>query len=120
MPTFMVANRRVQEFLFHNNGDGTFTEVGLDAGVDLLTMGARSRGMGVDFRDYDNDGLPDIVITTWPARSMRCSITMERHVQLSQHGDRPGSADCRKFRLGMRLEDFDNDGWKDLFVFRAT
>ena len=51
------------EFLFHNKGDGTFEEVGLTAEIAVDGDGKTYAGMGVDFQDYDNDGLPDIVIT---------------------------------------------------------
>src|SRR5467141_161871 len=58
-----VANDSVQSFLFHNSGNGTFTELGLLAGVGFNEDGKTFGGMGVDFVDYDNDGRPDIVVT---------------------------------------------------------
>ena len=58
-----VANDSVQCFLYHNNGNGTFAEVGLLAGVGYNEDGKTFAGMGIDFSDYDNDGLPDIVVT---------------------------------------------------------
>jgi enediyne biosynthesis protein E4 len=58
-----VANDSVQSFLFHNNGNGTFEEVGLLAGVGFTEDGKTFAGMGVDFSDYDNDGHPDIFVT---------------------------------------------------------
>ena len=54
---------RCQSFLFHNNGNGTFTEPGLLAGVGFNEDGKTFAGMGVDFADYDNDGRPDMVVT---------------------------------------------------------
>ena len=51
-----------ENFLFHNRGDGTFEEVGVMAGVALLNSGKPVSSMGTDFRDYDNDGLPDISV----------------------------------------------------------
>ena len=58
-----VANDSVQCFLYHNNGNGTFTEVGLLAGVGYNEDGKTFAGMGIDFSDYDNDGLSDIVVS---------------------------------------------------------
>ena len=50
------------EFLFHNKGDGTFEEVGLEAEVAVDGEGRTYAGMGVDFADYDNDGWPDLIV----------------------------------------------------------
>ncbi|HVW83247.1 MAG TPA: VCBS repeat-containing protein, partial [Bryobacteraceae bacterium] len=58
-----VANDSVRNFLFRNKGDGTFEEVGLQTGVALADHGNAVAGMGADFRDYNNDGLPDVVVT---------------------------------------------------------
>jgi hypothetical protein len=116
----MVANDAMQEFLFHNNRNGTFTEVALDAGVGFTDNGSPVSGMGVDFRDYDNDGLADVVITD-----------LARQVYALFHNDGNGMFSYRSMETGlgvltagssgwgMRLEDFDNDGWKDLFVVQS-
>src|ERR1700757_3098407 len=58
-----VANDGMQQFLFHNNGNGTFTERALEAGAGLSADGKPLSGMGTVFQDYDNDGLPDIIVT---------------------------------------------------------
>src|SRR5437899_7711217 len=58
-----VANDSMPEFLYHNKGDGTFEEVALRSGVAVDSEGHTYAGMGVDFADYDNDGLPDLVVT---------------------------------------------------------
>src|SRR5262249_41652022 len=59
-----VANDSVRNFLFHNKGKGKFEETGLLAGVAYNDDGRPLAGMGADFRDVDNDGRPDIVLTT--------------------------------------------------------
>jgi hypothetical protein len=116
----MVANDAMQQFLFHNNRDGTFTEVGLDAGAGLTDDGRPVSGMGVDFRDYDNDGLPDVVITD-----------LAKQIYALFHNEGKGMFSYRSMETGlgvltagssgwgMGLEDFDNDGWKDLFVAQS-
>ncbi len=58
-----VANDSVRSFLFHNLGGGKFEEIGLESGVALRDDGYAIAGMGADFRDFDNDGKPDLVIS---------------------------------------------------------
>jgi enediyne biosynthesis protein E4 len=112
-----VANDGMQQYLFHNNGNGTFSEVGLEAGAALSQDGRRLSGMGVVFQDYDNDGRPDVVVTELP-----------REIYGVYHNEGDGSFTYRSLETGLGLlssgssgwgvglEDFDNDGWKDLFV----
>ena len=61
-----VANDVSNQFLFHNNGNGTFTETAFDSGAALTNDGKMLSGMGVAFQDYDNDGLPDLLVTQLP------------------------------------------------------
>jgi hypothetical protein len=112
-----VANDGMQQYLFRNNGNGTFTERGLEAGAALSEDGRRLSGMGVVFQDYDNDGRPDIIVTELP-----------REIYGVYHNEGGGSFSYRSLETGLGmlssgssgwgvgLEDFDNDGWKDLFV----
>jgi hypothetical protein len=112
-----VANDGMEQFLFHNNGNGTFTERALQAGVAFTDEGKRISGMGVDFRDYDNDGLPDIVVTDL-ARQSYAVYHNEGHGVFGYWSLPTGIAALSGISSGwgMRIEDFDNDGWKDLFV----
>ena len=119
-PDIFVANDGMEQFLFHNNGNGTFSERALEAGVSLSEDGKPYAGMGVDFRDYDNDGRPDIIVTN-----------LAKQIYAVYHNDGNGSFSYRSLQAGlgtlsagssgwgMRLEDFDNDGWKDLFVAQS-
>ncbi len=112
-----VANDGMQQYLYHNNGNGTFTELALEAGTALSEDGRRMSGMGVVFQDYDNDGRPDIIVTELP-----------REIYGVYHNDGGGSFSYRSLETGLGvlssgssgwsvgLEDFDNDGAKDLFV----
>ncbi|MDD1750080.1 MAG: VCBS repeat-containing protein, partial [Methanothrix sp.] len=58
----LVTNDYAPNFLFRNRGDGTFEERGMEAGVAMREHGDYISNMGADFRDYDNDGLPDLSI----------------------------------------------------------
>lgn len=58
-----VSNDTFPNLLLHNNGDGTFTDEALNAGVAYNEMGRTVAGMGAEFRDLDNDGRPDIFHT---------------------------------------------------------
>ena len=112
-----VANDGMQQYLYHNNGNGTFTERGLEAGAALSEDGRRLSGMGVVFQDYDNDGWPDVIVTELP-----------RELYGVYHNDGNGTFSYGSLATGLGvlssgssgwgvgLEDFDNDGWKDLFV----
>ena len=115
-----VANDGMRQFLFHNNGNGTFTECALEAGAALTADGKPISGMGTVFQDYDNDGRPDIIVTVLP-----------REVYALFHNDGNGLFSYRSLQAGLGLlsaassgwgvglEDFANDGWKDLFVAQS-
>src|SRR5260370_22023013 len=60
-----VANDSVANFLFLNKGNGVFEEIGLDAGVAYSADGVARSGMGVDARDYNNDGWQDLFVTNF-------------------------------------------------------
>jgi hypothetical protein len=112
-----VANDSVQCFLYHNNGNGTFSEVGLLAGVGYNEDGKAFAGMGADFSDFDNDSHPDIVVT---------DLSNERYMLFRNNGDGTfrdvtnvsglGGATLAFSGWSTHLFDFDNDGWKDIFV----
>jgi enediyne biosynthesis protein E4 len=115
-----VANDGMQQYLFHNNGNGTFSECGLECGAGLTADGKPMSGMGVVFQDYDNDGRPDIIVTVLPRENYTVF-----------HNDGNGQFIYRSLETGLAaltsgssgwgvgLEDFNNDGWKDLFVAQS-
>jgi len=112
-----VANDSVQSFLYHNEGNGSFTELGLLLGVGFNEDGKTFAGMGVDFADYDNDGRPDIIVT---------DLSNERYRLFRQGDDGSfqdvtsasgvGAATLLFSGWSTRFFDYDGDGWKDVFV----
>jgi hypothetical protein len=115
-----VTNDDRPHFLYHNKGDGTFEEVALEAGVAYTENGATVSGMGASFADYDNDGLPDIVLT---------DLATEIY-QLYRNKGRDGfmpvsrvtgltTISAMRSGWGVQFMDYDNDGWKDLFISQS-
>jgi len=115
-----VSNDTYRNFLFHNNGNGTFSEVGIVNGVAYNENGKSVAGMGADFRDVDNDGHPDIFVVgmigdTFP-------LFRNRGKDFSDVTSAWGIAapTVRMTAWGAGIADFDNDGWKDLFAACAS
>jgi enediyne biosynthesis protein E4 len=112
-----VANDTEPNFLFHNDGGGRFTESAVRAGVALNDDGRAVSSMGVDFRDVDGDGLPDIFFTalaneTYPlyrnlGKGLFADVTYRSRV---------GAATAKYTGWSAGVFDFDNDGRKDLFA----
>jgi hypothetical protein len=112
-----VANDSVQEFLFHSNGNGTFTEVGLLVGVGYNEDGKAFAGMGVDFADYDNDGRPDIMVTNLSNERYRLFHQgADGSFQDATNSSGVGAATLAFAGWSTGFLDYDNDGWKDVFV----
>jgi hypothetical protein len=112
-----VANDSMVEYLFHNKGNGTFEEVGLFSEVAVDSEGRTYAGMGTDFGDYNNDGLPDIVVD---------NLANQKYALYTNAGD--GSFTYSSYTSGVagmtlmhsgwgiKFFDYDNDGWKDLLI----
>src|SRR5580698_637456 len=116
-PDIFIANDSMDEFLFHNKGNGTFEEVGLESGVAVDGDGQTYAGMGVDFADYANDGFPDLIVT---------DLANQKYALYKNSRD--GTFDYASYLTGIagmsllhsgwgvRFLDYDNDGWKDLLI----
>jgi hypothetical protein len=115
-----VTNDKVPNFLFHNLGKGRFEEVAFEAGVALLDSGAEISSMGTDFRDYNNDGLPDIVSTALSGETFSIFQNLGRG-QFADAGytSQMGIASRVYSGWGVGVFDFNNDGWKDIFTANA-
>jgi hypothetical protein len=116
-----VTNDKLYNSFFHNKGGGKFEEIAFESGVALADNGQFISGMGVDFRDIDNDGYPDIAFVALD------NETFPLFRNLGKGGgfvDITGTAGMTRLSSPMAgysptLADFDNDGWKDLFVTRG-
>ena len=112
-----VANDSMPEFLYRNAGNGSFEEAGLLAEIAVDGDGKTYAGMGIDFQDYDNDGIPDLVIT---------NLANQKYALYRNNGDGTFTYDTYLSGLaritqlhsgwGIHFFDADNDGLKDLLV----
>jgi hypothetical protein len=116
-PDIYVANDSQPNFLFRNQKDGTFAEVGLISGTALNEAGRAQSGMGVTAGDYDGNGLLDIFVTNFA----RDTNTLYKNLGNMFFIDTTVAAGLGEISLpqlgwGAHLGDFDNDGLQDIFV----
>ena len=92
-----------------------FEEVALLAGVAVPAHGRPVSGMGTDFRDYDNDGWPDVVLTALTGETFPLFKNEKgKFFRDVTYASGLGSATMRMSGWAAALVDLDNDGWKDL------
>jgi hypothetical protein len=112
-----VTNDAVPDYLFHNRRNGTFDEIGLLAGVAVPASGRPVSSMGTDFRDYDNDGRPDIVLTALTGETFPLfKNEKDGFFRDATYESGLGTGTVRLSGWGVALADFDNDGFKDLIT----
>ncbi len=115
-PDLFVTNDASYNSLFHNLGN-KFEEVAFESGVALTEDGNFISGMGVDFRDFNNDGYPDIAFAALMGQTFPLFQNTGKggfREITTESGMREASFEMSGYCAG--LYDFDNDGWKDLFV----
>lgn len=118
-PDLFVTNDASENFMFHNLGN-KFEEVGFQTGTMLPEGGQPISGMGLDFRDIYNDGFPGIVYVALNDQT----FPVLRNTGKGEFEEVTASCGMRTLSMAMAgygaaLCDFDNDGWKDLFVTRG-
>ena len=112
-----VANDTVPNFLFHNEGAGKFRQTALQSGVAFNDDGRAVSSMGVDFRDYDNDGREDLFITALANETFPLFRNLGQGLfQDVTHRSQVGRATFKWTGWSNGMFDFNNDGFKDLFV----
>jgi len=112
-----VANDSVRQSFYHNKGDGTFEDIAVMSGAGYDENGKTFAGMGVDAGDYDNDGWPDLVITTlsnetYPLYHNNRDLSFAWTTNVTA----VGQITLLYSGWGTRFIDADNDGWRDIFV----
>jgi hypothetical protein len=118
-PDLFVTNDGSYNFLFHNLG-GNFEEVAFPKGVALPEDGNFISGMGTDFRDCNNDGYPDLATAALERQTFPIWLnTAGRSFQEVTTPSGMRALSMRMAGFGVGFYDFDNDGWKDLFVSRG-
>jgi len=116
----MVTNDKLMNSFFRNKGNGKFEEVAFDENVALREDGTYISGMGVDFRDLDNDGYPDIFLVALDGET----FPLYRNTGKGSFVEVTRESGMTRMSLPMAgysptIADFDNDGWKDIFVSRG-
>jgi len=116
-PDIFIANDSMPEFLYHNKRNSTFEEVGLETGVAVDGDGSTYAGMGADFADYNNDTWPDLVVTNLGNQKYALySNARDGTFSYATYTSGLAAITLRHSGWGARFFDYDNDGWKDLFV----
>jgi enediyne biosynthesis protein E4 len=116
----IIPNDKLMNSFYHNQGGGKFEEGGFEENVALREDGVYISGMGVDFRDLDNDGYPDIVIVALDGET----FPIYRNTGKGSFTEVTRESGMTKLSSPMAgysptIADFDNDGWKDIFVSRG-
>ncbi len=112
-----VTNDKMPNFLYHNEGNGTFTEVAMETGVSANERGTMVSGMGCDFKDFNNDGRPDVFYADLVAEC----FTLFQNQMEGFFIDVTFPSNMVGLSSGFsgwsnKFIDVDNDGWKDIFV----
>jgi hypothetical protein len=124
-----VSNYHGENFLYHNNGDRTFTEVAAQAGVQDPWS-----SFGAFFFDYDNDGWPDLFVSGYcmsvdewargyiglPRKCESSKLYRNLHNGTFQDVSKEAGLDMAMMPMGLNFGDIDNDGFLDFYLGSGT
>jgi len=111
-----VANDSMPNYLWRNKGNGTFEDVAMEAGCAVSADGRPQSNMGIAVGDYNNDGWMDLLVTHFSedydalyrnTNGQFDDVTFEAGL---------GTVTFTKLGWGVGFIDYDNDGWKDIFI----
>jgi hypothetical protein len=116
-PDLFVANDGLNAYLYHNQRDGTFKEIGLVSGMALTSQGLTMAAMCISLGDFDNDGWLDLYISDFQ-RSSDHLWQNDGKGAFDEVSDRAGitRATHDVLSFGGGFFDYDNDGWLDIFI----
>lgn len=116
-PDLYVADDGTPNYLYKNNRDGTFTDVGFETSTSYSGAGVEQGSMGVAFGDYDNDGLIDLFVTNFDNEhnTLYRNLGPKGFLDVSLES-KAGPVSLPYVGWGTAFEDFDNDGLLDLMA----
>ncbi len=114
----VVANDGVQNFLFHNQGDGTFQEIGATSGVGFDRYGMARGGMGIDVAHYRNDPSLGILIGNFATELSALYVSQGRPLNFADETipEGIGPPGWRLLKFGVFFFDYDLDGRLDVLT----
>ncbi len=112
-----VANDSTPNFYYHNNGDGTFKDLGFTSGTAVNENGSEQGSMGVTVGDYDHDGKLDLFVTNFDDdyNTLYHNDGSNSFTDVS-YAAKVAAVSLPYVGWGTKFFDYDNDGWVDLFV----
>jgi len=116
----LVANDSNPNYLYINKGDGTFEDQSYVSGFALNKDGREIASMGLAVGDYDNDGLPDLLVTDF-SDDFKALYHNDGEASFTDVADQAGitQAAIPFVGWGDGFLDFDNDGWKDIMMING-
>ena len=114
-PDIYVANDKTENFLFHNQKDGTFKEIAESAGVAYGQSGENTSAMGPVFLDFDHDGRVDLWATDSKYNRLMRNTGKLKFEDVTERAGISQLA-AQYVSWGTGAHDFDNDGRDDVFI----
>jgi len=116
-PDLLFSNDTQPNKLYRNNGNGTFSEKGVIAGVAFSEDGVARAGMGVDASDYDHSGFPSVMITNFSNQMLSLYHNEGKGLFVDEAPQSAiGRATLLTLGFGCFFFDYDLDGWPDIFI----
>ena len=116
-PDLLFSNDTQPNKLYRNNGNGTFSEKGVVAGIAFSEDGVARAGMGVDASDYDHSGYPSLMITNFSNQMLSLYHNEGKGLFVDEAPQSAiGRATLLTLGFGCFFFDYDLDGWPDIFI----